>query len=349
MDALNSTGNLAKKFFDKPEGKVGMVVIALLIGAGLVGLYYLLPFIIILLQNTLHAMFLIAGVALFLFIVTNKKVQMLASYAFKSIMRAFTGFFINIDPIGITKEYILRLRKNRASMDKHLGKLKGQINSLKIAIKKNTKDITNNLKLASAAKAQNKVMMVRSKTRMAKRRESSNIEFKDMLIKMEGLYAIIVKIAEVTDFVIDDMEDDLDTRIRKYKTIRSAHGAFSSAMSVIEGNPDERAMFEQALEHMENDVANKVGEMERFIEMSATVIDSVDLQNGIYEEEGMALLEKFETKGLDMLLGELETLPSGKTVSRSNVDTNSLRPPAFSVSEKMHNDVTIEGKYFDWN
>jgi hypothetical protein len=44
--------------------------------------------------------------------------------------------------------------------------------------------------------------------------------------------------------------------------------------------------------------------MERFIEISGSFIDSVDLQNGIYEQEGLELLEKMEKEGVSFLLGD---------------------------------------------
>ena len=42
------------------------------------------------------------------------------------------------------------------------------------------------------------------------------------------------------------------------------------------------------------DVNQKVGEMERFMEMSENFMQSVDLQNGVFEEEGLKMLEKWE-------------------------------------------------------
>ena len=43
--------------------------------------------------------------------------------------------------------------------------------------------------------------------------------------------------------------------------------------------------------------------MERFMEVSSNFMDSVDLQNGVFEEEGMKMLEKWETEGVSLLLG----------------------------------------------
>ena len=61
-------------------------------------------------------------------------------------------------------------------------------------------------------------------------------------------------------------------------------------------------MFEQAMEVMADRVGQQVGEIERFLEVSKTFMDSIDLQNGVFEEEGMEMLEKWE-KESSLILG----------------------------------------------
>ena len=46
------------------------------------------------------------------------------------------------------------------------------------------------------------------------------------------------------------------------------------------------------LEAIADDVSNKVGEMEQFMSMSENFMQSIDLQNGVFEEEGLKMLEK---------------------------------------------------------
>ena len=48
----------------------------------------------------------------------------------------------------------------------------------------------------------------------------------------------------------------------------------------------------------------KIGEMERFMEISENFMDSIDLQKGIYEEDGLKLLEQWENESSSILLGE---------------------------------------------
>jgi hypothetical protein len=80
-------------------------------------------------------------------------------------------------------------------------------------------------------------------------------------------------------------------------------------MSIISGDKDKRAMFDMALEAIADDVANKVGEMERFMDLSENFMRSVDLQNGVFEEEGLKMLEMWEKEGVSSILGaEKQTL-----------------------------------------
>jgi len=75
-------------------------------------------------------------------------------------------------------------------------------------------------------------------------------------------------------------------------------------MNIISGDPDRKMMFDMATEAVVEDVHNKIGEMERFIEVSGSFIDSIDLQNGVYEQEGLEVLEKMEKEGMSFLLGD---------------------------------------------
>ena len=40
------------------------------------------------------------------------------------------------------------------------------------------------------------------------------------------------------------------------------------------------------------------------MDMSSSFMDSVDLQNGVFEEEGLKMLEKWENEGVSLILGE---------------------------------------------
>jgi hypothetical protein len=88
----------------------------------------------------------------------------------------------------------------------------------------------------------------------------------------------------------------------------------------MKGSPDQRAMFDQALEALANDVSTKVGEMERFMDTSRNLMDTIDLQNGVFEEDGLRLLEKWERES--PLLATAEPVSKNKS---ENLDIS--KPP----------------------
>ena len=55
-----------------------------------------------------------------------------------------------------------------------------------------------------------------------------------------------------------------------------------------------------ATEVIVEDVYKKVAEIEKFIDLSADFIDSVDLQNAMYEQDGLDILDKMEKEGLSL-------------------------------------------------
>ena len=106
-------------------------------------------------------------------------------------------------------------------------------------------------------------------------------------------------------------------------------------MSIISGDPDKRAMFDMAMEAVTEDVASKVGEMERFMEVSANFMNSIDLQQGVFEEDGLKMLEKWEKESTSLLLGEEKSNLLLEAEDDSNVlDLNA--PVAEKVRDTSH-------------
>jgi len=334
-----------KTFFQKPEGKVGLVVIILSVIAICIGLYYLLPFILILLTNTLHAMFLIGVIALILFLVTNKRIQNIVSYSFKSIMQWLTGIFVELNPIRIMKIYIQNLKNNLLKMNEHIINLAGQIHLLERKIDSNKEEVEQSLKIASSAKESNKNMEAWKNARKAERRRQNTIKLSELLMQIKKVHKVLARMYEVSGYVIEDLEDDIAQKEIEYKTIKEAHAALKSSMSILNGNPDERAIFELALEKMEEDVCKKLGTMDRFMDMSESLLTSIDLEQGVFAENGMLMLEEFEDGAFDDFFKDFDT----KAVKNKMSDTE--RKEFDSDLKSFNNSQTIEkdskGKYFN--
>lgn len=293
-----------KSFWQRPEGITGLIFLAALVaGLGFVAVTFG-PMLIALAQNTLYLAGMLAVLGAIVYMVLDPKMRNLIFYMYKSVMRSVTGMFVQIDPIGILKTYVDELQNNLRKMNKQISQLRAQMHKLKEVIVNNEREISNNLQLAGKAKETNKRNVMILKSRRAGRLKESNMRLDELYTKMEVLYRVLTKMYENSSILAEDIKDQVAVKEQERKAIHASHGAMTSAMSVINGDPDQRAMFDMAMENITEDVANKVGEMERFMEMSANFMDSVDLQNGVFEEEGMKMLEKWEKESTSLLLGD---------------------------------------------
>jgi len=296
-----------KGFWKRPEGVTGAIFLAALVAGGGYLIYQILPTLVGLASTTLYLAGMLLVLGAILYMVLDPKMRNLIWYGYKSIMRKITGMFVQLDPIGILKSYVDDLKDNLRKMSKQIGELRGQMRKLQTMIKSNQKEIDNNMKLASHAKAKGNEKQMLLSTRKAARMKETNKKYAALVKRMDIMYRILQKMYTNSEILLEDTKDQVMVKEQERKAIRASHGAMKSAMSIISGNPDKRAVFDQAMEHIADDVANKVGEMERFMEMSSNFMESVDLQNGVFEEQGLKMLEKFEKESTLMLMGDTNT------------------------------------------
>jgi predicted nucleic acid-binding Zn-ribbon protein len=292
-----------KSFWRRPEGVTGALFLgALIIGGGIL-VSSALGAIGAFLSTTAGLVISLLVLGTIIFMALDSKMRNLVWYMYKSVMRWVTGLFVQLNPIAILNAYVDDLKDNLKKMNKQINKLRGQMHKLKEMITNNQKAIASNLDLASKAREKNKQAQMILKSRKAGRLKESNMKLEDLYRKMEVLYRVLSKMYENSEILMEDVQDQVMVKEQERKAIRASHSAIKSAMNIIKGDSDKRAMFDQAMEAIADDVSNKVGEMERFMEMSENFMQSVDLQNGIFEEEGLKMLEKWEKEGVSLILG----------------------------------------------
>ena len=325
-DTPNPTGK-PKGFWRRPEGVTGAIFLAALIGGGGFLLFTFSTAILQFLATTVGIIVLVAVIAAIIYVLLDKKARNLVWYMYKSFMRWVTGIFVQIDPIGILKSYVDDLEDSLKKMGKQIGALRGQMRKLATLVEDNTKEINKNMQLASVAKKQGNEKQVVLASRKAARLQETNQKYTTLHKKMEVMYKILDKMYQNSEILLEDTRDQVKLKEQERKAIRASHSAMKSAMNIISGDPDKREMFDMALENIADDLANKVGEMERFMEMSANFMDSVDLQNGVFEEEGLRMLEKWEKQSTLLLMGDstqtTNTLDLNQPIQRPEKQTRS--------------------------
>ncbi len=282
-------GQDIKSFWSRPEGKTGMIAVAILAGALVYGWGMIVPFIVSMLADTLHMVFLALILAAVLFVLFSSRTHLL----FRLLMRAITGLIINIDPIGILKDHLEQMRKRREVMAQQ--------------ISKNHEMANENMRLAARAKKvatttadQNEqlrmALQMKAKANQAGRLEKSNLSYQQLLGKLQNIYDLLSKWAVHIDFYIEDTDNEVKQSEIEYKTINSAYRAYRTALAVIKGNGDEAELYNATMEHLAEEAGRKLGEMEDFQRLAQNFMDTIDLENGAVETEALQKLDAYEQK-----------------------------------------------------
>lgn len=340
--SMDSTSAKIKSFWQRPEGTSGMITLGLL---GLGGFFLLSAFGPVITGGltalsgivagvaglTLHAAYLVINLALLaatIFVVTNKKFLLLSSYMFKSAMRALTGWLVEIDPIGIMKNYIDQLKEKYQILKAQIDKLTGEIRICQTQIDSNTTEAN---KAASVAKEAQRQLAAHPEyrsqlmlsTNQVRRLTESNTKLTTLLKQMQFILMALKKYKDAADVVIQDMSADVKVKSEERKAILMASGAIKTAKALLRGDPDERELYDQALQFVVDDYAQRYGEIESFMDDAKPFIDSLDLQNGASNSDALAQLQAWSSKADSILLGgekikmieHFETEGSGQQIS----------------------------------
>jgi outer membrane murein-binding lipoprotein Lpp len=292
-----STPEEKRSYWGKPEGITTLLFLG---AAGAFGLYYwnkIAAFLIEVTENTLYLGFLLAVLALAIFLLTSKDVRMAVFFLFKTFMRKIAGLVIQLDPIAIMKIYIDDLKDKRSKMNTQIDTLAGQLAKLNKKINENNDSIK--AKFAEA----NKATQMSDRPGMKEAAQLATIEgagLQDMNEKllplqrnMKTVLDFMEKVNKSADYIIKETEIKVKLKETEYQIVKESSNALRTAVSIFKGNPDKKFYFDESMEYIQDDMTRKLGEMKRAMDLSMDFINGVDIQNGILSDKGQALLEAY--------------------------------------------------------
>jgi len=336
-----------KSFWQRPEGKTGKwFVMPILVGLLGWAAYALFPILTTIAWNTVNL--IISGAVLFFLIafITNGKVQATISYMFQALCRGFASIAVELNPIAILEGHIEDLNKKQTKVEVQITALKAQLSKLKSKIEERKSRYNQDIERASIARKNGKPEV---EVRLyAQNAESSNEYIKKLEVlfnKITVLYEVLKKMKYYSGIMIERTKNIVEIKKDERESISKGYSAMSAAMDIIRGDGDKKALFDQAMQFVVDDNAFKVGEMERMLEASTDFINSVDLDNAIFEERGMKMLEEFDKKGLDTIFGET---PASKNLNAGSIYENLDKLTGAAQPEKIDkiNSERKESKYF---
>ncbi len=311
----NSSEEKGSSFWGKIEGKATIGLLAVLGFFGIKHLDTFMVHIANILSNTLYSLIALAGIGAFLFLITNKGFRTGLYFLYRQLLRKTIGIIIEMDPIGILKIQIEDAKKEREKINEQIDKVAGQKGELEKVMNDNVKSANTKLSYAQKAKSQGYENEAALAAADAASLEDMNKNFLPLFQKLTKVLELLEKVYTNSDFLIKKTEMQVKHKEIEYKTIKASHSALSSALRIFKGDPDKNLVFEQAVEFINADMGQKLGEMKRAMKLSKDFMTSIDIENGIFNDRGMEMLDKFEKGELKLLSADSVNtieLPNGK-------------------------------------
>jgi phage shock protein A len=235
-------------------------------------------------------------------------------------MRFLTGLFIELDPIGILKNYIGEMKKNLAVMDEQLGNLNGSIRTLQNQIDTNQKEAEHSMALANQA---DKKMAAGGLTSLDQQQYTSakvtnqrhaasliniNKSLTDLRDKLKILYDQLIRWRATAEFQVTDKENRVSEEEMRRKALKKAYSVFQAAKKIFRGDPVANQIYDQTLEYLADDAGQMLGEMEDFNRLANKLMTNMDLETGAINDEAVKQLSEFQQK---LLPASVATVPGG--------------------------------------
>lgn len=284
-----------KSFWKKPEGTPGMILTVAAAGAGLVGLYFALPFLTTIVWGTVNLVIGGLVLAALAYVVTNGTIQALTRNIFQSICRGIATFYTTIDPIGILKNNLDDMKKAKGQLDQTIQRFSGSDNNLKTNIAKKHDEIVTlgskvneanrlattktdplereRITLASQTYSQKAGLLMQAVNQLQALENQTN----DMLTKFRHW-------SQVSDAKIDRTQMQVEIFSEQRKMILDAKSTLSVGQRLLKGDPEQLKLVDGAIEFLAEDAARTLGEIQEFNRFSDKMLTDIDIENGANAE-----------------------------------------------------------------
>ena len=308
-DIVNVAKNTVSKW-EKPGGTTGMIVLGVVVGAIAINITPIMNFIAAACASTLSAIGMAAALFLVLYCLFDPRIRNIGSTIYFMIMRKIEGLLVDYDPISIVKRKIMQMNNKIQEITDNMGKLRGLIDKSEKRIQDKKKQCDHDFQLLNkykeTGKAQDAAVYERQVTRLTEVIKNSEAR----LIQSKQWYEIMGKLKHQAELTVLDATNEVNERVEEWEMIKAQHKAFTSIVGIINGKDDQFSLFTRAMDHMADDISQKLGEMSFIIEETGGLMSKIDMDNLVMSDKANALLAQYNSGGLDaVLLGSFAKQP----------------------------------------
>ncbi len=256
-------------------------------------------------------------------------------------MRAITSAFVNMDPIGVLKTILDNAKSKKEEFEGTVAEIRGQRVKLDRSLASNTQQFEesmNKLNMAkkqlldpSAEKRRNAERVNVLESKQAERLERRIKRQTEHMKRYDFVVQVLTRYREVCEDTILDIAREIDDRQQNRDQSTGFSKAMKSAFSILKGSPEDMEMQDMAVETLERDYAQRMGEVENILDITKNVVIQADFNDDAAIEKAAHLLDNWKHKDSDVPLDKKGTTKAsvvadeegaGSPVSPVNKDSN---------------------------
>ena len=321
VPAISSGGDSLKSFWSRKEGKTGMFFIVAILGIMGYAFVKLLPWLLWLASSTLTLIAELAVIGVLLYMIFDPKVRTLVFYIYKMIMRKLTGLIIELDPIAVVKTYLEKMQERYQVLVHQRDELGGTKSLVQREYEGNKDEIAKAVSMAKEAQKRSlSPEEINVYTQQIGELTEQNKKYQGYLMQLDQFCRFLEKAQTKAKATIDSTANTIHNKERERQIVRKTYSALSTAMSILSGSPNDKYMYDQAMESMEQDISMKLGSIDRFTRDIGGFIKTFDLQDAAMADKGQQLLDqlgKSELLALPEPSGAPLQLPASRVLTPS--------------------------------
>lgn len=283
-----------KEFWNRPEGTTAKILLAVFGLASAAAIYIkVLPFLLTMVWGTIQLAIGAGIIAAIWFMLNSKRVHSLFFLAISAVSRYITSIFVNIDPVGILKDFVKDMKRKRGEVQTAIVAMRGVRHKSEQARREKEREMEEALKLAQVAQEHGNEEKVNELAERAMRRQRAieslvaNIAF-----ATETLDAL-QKVDRVIEYHINNSEDEIKTLETDNELALQTLAATKAAGAVL-GDSDLKDIKNMAVDVIRDRVARATGEVENLLATTRSVQGEIDLKQLALRSEGRAKLAQLQ-------------------------------------------------------
>ncbi len=276
---------------------IATAVIALALTAGLAYgfLTYVLPWLVKVTWNMVNLV--IGGVVcgFLLMTVTNRKFWRALKYFSEFIANYSIGLAIELNPFAILQAKIDQGYKDRETLYKQSGRLKGKQSELMDKLGEKEKELQLNIqkvKILQSEQGSGRQVNLYTNNVMRCREYIDNVT--PIVSDLNKLIRFADAAYEESGVMLEDARLDLEAKKDLYYSVTTGLSAVTSAMKAFKGDDELNKDAERALAILKVNIGEKIGHIKSAINVTSRFMDDQDLENKAKSAQAVELINQFD-------------------------------------------------------